>query len=252
MWNFGFSQYVWNKLAAIDECNVTAHPTAPPCLWSNDGSTDQEKWAQRRHIGKVYEIAKTFEAVFGAGSVPSQIRPIYADWPLFPDRYNETLAWANATYGPPSSFLYGMAITGYYGGNPKADNMTFDQIYADYKNDSMTQFPTRQQFVSIANYWGLKLVGYEAGPGWSVGKTDSLANYIIAQRLAPMRDVVTNDILNSWQAAGAQEYNYFALSGYASKYGQWGATESYFNATTPKYCALLDLTGSTLPAGCQW
>jgi hypothetical protein len=86
---------------AVDECNATAHP-GTTCLWNNDGSTDQEVWAQRRHIGKVYEIAQTFAAVFGQDQVPTRIRPIYADWVIYPQRYNETLTWFNATYGPPS------------------------------------------------------------------------------------------------------------------------------------------------------
>jgi hypothetical protein len=251
VWNFGFSQYVWNKLAAIDECNATAHPDVPPCLWNNDGSTDQEVWAQRRHIGKVYEIAQTFQAAFGAGALKDTIRPVYSDWPLFPQRYNETLTWANATYGSPSNWLYGMAITGYFGGNP-TPNMTMEQIYLEYTNSSINQLATRTTFAKIAAYWSIKLLGYEAGPGWSVGKTDSLANYIVAQRMSPMREVVNNDVLNSWQVAGGQEYNYFSLAGYASKYGMWGAAESYFNATTPKYCAILDLTGTPLPPGCQY
>jgi len=60
VWNFGFSQYIWNKLAAIDECNRTTHPAG--CLWNNDGSTDTEAWSRRRHAGKVYELSRTFEA----------------------------------------------------------------------------------------------------------------------------------------------------------------------------------------------
>ena len=118
MWNFGFGQYIWNKLAAIDECNTTVYPAG--CLWNNDGSKDQEVWAQRRHIAKVHAIGQNFAAVFGAGSLNTQIRPVYADWPIFPQRYNATLSWFNATFGWPGDFLYGMAITGYFGGNAKA------------------------------------------------------------------------------------------------------------------------------------
>jgi hypothetical protein len=50
---------------------------------------------------QAYQIGQTFAAVFGQEAMLTQIRPIYADWPLFPDRYNATLAWFNATYGPP-------------------------------------------------------------------------------------------------------------------------------------------------------
>jgi hypothetical protein len=70
--SFGFGQYIWNKLAAIDECNTTVFPTG--CLWNNDGSKDQEVWAQRRHISKVYQIGQNFAQVFGPGSLNTQIR----------------------------------------------------------------------------------------------------------------------------------------------------------------------------------
>lgn len=110
VWNFGFQQYIYNKLAAMDECNSTVRII--PCLWNNDGVNNSETWAQRRHLGKVYEIGQTFLSVFGASAFPTVIRPVYADWTIFPDRYNATLAWANATYGPPATFLYGMAATG--------------------------------------------------------------------------------------------------------------------------------------------
>lgn len=33
------------------------------------------------------------------------IRPIYADWSIYPERYNETLAWFNATYGWPGKWV---------------------------------------------------------------------------------------------------------------------------------------------------
>lgn len=48
-----------------------------PCLHSvpptrTADANDTEKWAQRRHITKAYQIGQTFQAVFGPGSVPSR------------------------------------------------------------------------------------------------------------------------------------------------------------------------------------
>ena len=60
VWNFGFGQYIYNKLAAIDECNTTIYPKG--CIYNNDGSKDEEVWAQRRHITKVYQIGQNFAA----------------------------------------------------------------------------------------------------------------------------------------------------------------------------------------------
>lgn len=78
IWNYGFGQFVYNLLASQDECNATAHPAAPPCLWNNDGVNNPQIWAQRRHIGKVYEISRTFAAVFGDAAIGTTVRPVYA------------------------------------------------------------------------------------------------------------------------------------------------------------------------------
>lgn len=123
-----------------------------------------------------------------------------------------------------------------YGGNAQP-NMTLDAIYADYKNSSAQLLPVRQQMVALAAKWGLKHTSYEAGPGWNVGcvrerstravcrppissrfsTVNSLGNYIIAQRLAPMRDVWKYDVLSSWEVAGGDIYNQFSLFGEASR-----------------------------------
>ena len=226
VWNFGFSQYVWNKLAAIDECNATTHPSG--CLWNNDGVNNSETWAQRRHIGKAYELSRTFASAFGEAAVPGTVRPLYADWPIFPQRYNATLAWFNATYGAPSRFLYGMASTGYFGGSALKTPMTLAAVYEEYRNSTANQAAARAELAAIAAHWGLQLVAYEAGPGWSVGNMNNLGQYIVAQRFAEMRSVTSEDVA-AWAAAGGGAYNHFAMAGLPSRFGQWGHVEHFFN-----------------------
>jgi hypothetical protein len=41
-----------------------------------------ECWAHRRHARRVYEIAQTFEKVFGHGSLNTRVRPVYASWTI--------------------------------------------------------------------------------------------------------------------------------------------------------------------------
>jgi len=78
-------------------------------------------------------------------------------------------------------------------------------------------------------------MSYEGGPGWNVGTMTNLGNYIIAQRHAPMKDVLMNDVAG-WEAAGGNSYNHFTLSGLYSRSGQWGHTEHYFNTTSESAC----------------
>lgn len=244
VWNYGFGQYVYNKLAAVDEVQQGGSPL------NNDNSTDQEAWARRRHLTRVYEIGQYFRQVFGAGS-SNDIRPVYGVWSIFPSDANATLAWFNKTYGFPGNYLYGMAITTYYGSQPFS-NTTVDEMYTLYVNDSDKQLAMRTQFAEIAAAYGLQLVAYEGGPGWNVGTTTGVGTAILAQRFAPMRGVARHDFQTNWQPLpNAVEYNCFSLAGLHSRYGQWGMIEDLKNASTPRYCAVLDLTGSTQLPGCQ-
>jgi hypothetical protein len=131
-------------------------------------------------------------------------------------------------------------------------NETLDDIYMSYMNSSDSQTALREQYVALANQWGLKVTAYEAGPGWNVGNNADLGTVILAQRFYQMRKVVKYDLETSWVPSGAAEYNYFAATGLYSRYGQWGSTEHYFNLTTPKMCGILDLVSppGTLPKGC--
>ena len=137
-----------------------------------------------------------------------------------------------------------MATTGYFGGDAKTLGPTpsLDDIYTNYRNSSDSQYASRSQLATIASFWGLKLVAYESGPGWSVGETTGVGQWILAQRFAPMRDVVKYDVETSWLPAGGDVYNCFSLSGDYSRYGMWGFSEWLQNITTPRYCSLIDMT----------
>ena len=78
----------------------------------------------------------------------------------------------------------------------------------------------------LGDDFGIKVVAYEAGPGWSVGDTKNLQSFILAQRMAPMRQIVVNDVV-SWAAAGPNmaAYNHFSLVGMPSRFGMWGHAE---------------------------
>ena len=142
-----------------------------------------------------------------------------------------------------------MASTGYFGGGAKTPNMTIDDVFASYANSTAQQAPARVELAAVAAHWGLRLVAYEAGPGWSVGDKTNLGTFIIAQRLAPMRAITRGDVA-AWAAAGGDAYNHFSLSGLASRFGMWGHAEHFFNTSTPKWCAVLDATGAPLTPGC--
>ena len=235
-------------MAAGDECNNTRSD----CLWNNDKVDDITQWGARRHMGKVFELAQTFKAVFGAAAFAARVRPVFAWWAIAPQQFNSTLAWANQTYGPLSEWLYGIATTGYFGGSARA-NMSIDDALLEYAIDSAASAELLAPIHAIAAAYGVKVLAYEAGPGWAVGNTQSLGSYIMAHRMAPMRDILRTHV-GVWAGMGPQmdAYNHFALVGKPSQSGMWGHAETFFNQSTPKWCAVLDATGTPLTPECNW
>jgi len=229
VWNYGFSQYIWNKLAAVDEVNKGGSPL------NNDGVTDQEQWARRRHAKCLVQIAKYFENVFGSGSLNNIIHPIYAHWTIFPDQYNATLAWVQKTYGAPSSLFWGLAQTHYYDDSKAGPNASVQQILQVLKQSSEDGITQTKQINQIAKMYNLKQTAYEAGPGARVGSTTDIGNRIEATRNPGITPIVVSDIVDNWWNLGGDLYNYFALAGAYSRFGCWGATDDLNDIHTAKF-----------------
>ena len=239
VWNYGFSQYTWNKLNAVDRVK------------NNDNisiafnSTDQEVWARRNHYLRLMEIGKIFASVFGSTAYNRKFFLIFAEWTNFPQHYDSTLNWAYTVFGiHPNKYLYGIAQTHYFSDSEAASNANVQQILTAIKNSSDNAYVNTLAIGEVASIWGLKLAAYEAGPGMKVGDTTNIGNRIEAQRSSQIKQIVVNDILKNWFGLPrpGDIYNYFSLSGAYSRYGCWGATDDLSNLDTPKYQAILEIT----------
>jgi hypothetical protein len=235
VWNFGFSQYVWDKLAAIDEVKIGGS------VLSRDGSVDQEQWQRRRHAKRLYEIAKIFESVFGSGSLNTRIRPIYSSWAIQPGWYDEVLSWMSANYGPPSQYFYALATTAYFNDHLASHTASPADVLSAMRSDSDAGVGFTTQLRQTANRFGLKLAAYEAGPDNGGGDATNVGNRILANRLPAMRELVLHGFRDNFFGQGGDLATYFALSSSASRYGSWGATEDLSILSTPKYLAIKDL-----------
>lgn len=236
VWNSSFSQYTWNRLAAIDEVGQGGSPL------NNDGDTVQLDWAYRRHAKRLYEIAKIFEAVFGSGSLNTTIRPVYAWWNLQEGTNStgaKTLAWMNATYGPPSNYFYAMAQGSYFSDTSPSTTATIPDVLANMLASSNASVTKTQQNKATANLYGLKLFAYEGGP--DNRNTSNVGIQIEANRDAGMGPLVEHHIVDNWFGQGGDMFGYFSLAGYYSRNGDWGATEDYRILTTPKYQAIMNV-----------
>jgi hypothetical protein len=237
VWNFGFSQYTWNKLAAQDEVAQGGS------LLNQDGVTDPETWARRRHAKRLYESAKIFEAVYGAGSLGKTILPVYAHWTVFPDQFIETLTWMSNTYGAPKNYFWGLAQTHYFNDQAAAPNASVAEVLGAMRTDSDNSKDVATRLHAIAENFGLQHLAYEAGPDNGGGSTTNIGNRIMANRASGMKALIEHHVRNNWFALGGGLYNYFSVSGAYSRYGCWGLTDDLANLNTEKFKAIYALTG---------
>lgn len=241
VWNFGFPQYIYNKLAAIDEVKRGNSPL------NNDGNTEDETWTHRRHAKRLHDIAEKFKSVFGAQAMMTRIRPIYASWLISPDpHFKDVLKWAEATYGPPKNYFYGMAGAAYYNAEKASNTASPDEILAVMRKSSDDNAIFHKQLKAIADSYGLKYTQYEIGPDNGGGKTENVANRIRANRVPGMKALVLYDAAR-WFALGGDMYMYFAAPGAYSRYGCWGLSEDIRQLNTPKWQAIYELTGGAAP-----
>jgi fibronectin type 3 domain-containing protein len=238
VWNFSFSQYTWNKLAGVDEVGIGGSPL------NNDGNTNQDTWAHRRHGKRLREIAKIFEAVYGAGSLNTTIRPVYASWVInAQSHYTDVLNWMNTTYGAPNTYFYAIAGTSYFGETPTAGESVATILSRMSGTGSLS---LTQQLKAVATTWGVKYYAYEAGPDNGGGSTVNIGNRILANRDPGMTNCILNDVRTNFFGQGHGDlYNYFTLSSAFSRYGCWGASDDITQRSGPKWQAIYNLTGYT-------
>ena len=238
VWNFGFPQYTYNKLAAMDE---VARGNSP---LNNDGSSDSEAWAHRRHAMRLVRIGQIFRQVFGEQGASGRVRPIYASWLISPDaHFADVLAWVERTYGPPKNLFYGVASAAYYNADKAPPAATADQIVAAMRACSDDNLKARQAIQQIAARYGLKHCQYEVGPDTGGGKTENVANRILATRSPGMKALILHDAQDNWFARGGDLYMYFSHCCSYSRYGCWGLSEDITDRNTPKWQAIYALTG---------
>lgn len=241
VWNFGFPQYIYNKLAAIDEVKKGGSAL------NADGSTAEEAWAHRRHAKRLVEIARAFREAFAGQE--GRIRPIYASWAISPEpHFERVLAWVKATYGDPKGLFYGVADASYYNVGKAAKGASPEQLVAAMRASADANLENREKIRAIADRYGLKHCQYEIGPDVGGGDPTNVANRIRANRLPAMEGLLLHDALDNWFDRGGDMYMYFAHISPASRFGCWGLGEDVDRLDTPKWRAIYKLTGTAPPS----
>ena len=240
LWHFGYPQGAWNYQAAIDEV------ASGDSNLNYDGSTDREIWRERRIAKRTLEIAQIFAKAFAGDA--SRIRPVINDANIFTPE--NMLQYVNDMYGPPSQYLYGVAITTYYG---SADKTSVDAIIAGEQAASDRNVPGYILNRGIATYWGLHLLAYEGGqeeegdPRAPAPLDPYLVNQFAAARDPRMAEVEFHDLMDNWYPSGGELYMQFSHVRRLSTYGMWGVTEDLTDLSGGKWNGMVQVMESPLP-----
>jgi hypothetical protein len=238
VWNFGFGQYTYNKLAAEDEVGRGGS------VLNNDGSTDREQWARRRHAKHTRDIGQIFQSEFGAGTLNTKLFPVMSWWTIQPGQYEDMLQWLNNTYGAPRNYLWAIAGASYFNCGSVCTSGTVDQLIAALRQSSDGARSDRQAHSNTATRWGIKHFMYEGGPDSGGGDPTNVANRIRAHRDPRMKDLILNDIDANWFPLGGDLFMYFTLTSAYSRYGMWGITDDVTNMDrNSKNAAIKQLLG---------
>ncbi len=189
---------------------------------------------RENHARRTVELAQVFETVFGAGSLNNRIRVVLCSHqPMLKWWVEPMLQYINATYGPPSDFIYAIGCQTYFSGGSNIGE-SVAQILEDCHNSITSQINDtgineagRVQWIAKANDWNLPggYVSYEGGPAHGGGSTDNVANRILAERSQGMCEEMRYNLDDAFIQIGGTLAMQFTLTSSYNRYGSWGLTD---------------------------
>ncbi len=210
------------------------------------------------------QAARTFEDVFGAGSLTSRVRPVLAWWAAMRMDVNNMLNYINNTYGTVGDIIYAVAPATYFSIGSDMENETSaseHRIVMKMFDDIKGQISSRTQWVILANNWSLKggLICYEGGPhtpSANYSSAPNLATKITMHRTEHMPAQMLYNMREAYLELGATLYMQFTLSSGYNRYGCWGITDDLASPDRNyKFRVIRELCGDVatpLPPGRFW
>ncbi|MBK6622434.1 MAG: hypothetical protein IPG32_16750 [Saprospirales bacterium] len=189
----------------------------------------------QNHARRTVELAQIFEDVFGSGSLNNRIRVVLCSHqPMLKWWVEPMLQYVNATFGPPSDFIYAIGSQTYFSGGHEAGE-SVDKILDDCHESIIGQIDEtggvneagRIQWIEKAMDWNLPggYVSYEGGPDHGGGSTENIANRILAERSEGMCEEMRFNLDDAFLQVGATLAMQFTLTSGYNRYGCWGLTD---------------------------
>ncbi len=260
MWNFGFTQ--------IEYAEEQGEALWPNALTTIDPSTGSDYSAYSIGLNwyamRVAQMCDIWKSVWGADA--NRVVCVMGSQAAGPSISSEELActlWSEA----PCATNHGisaLAIAPYFGYDVPNSWTTqpdggLGDLFTEISSGGLAPggYPGGMiaQAVSwiapqktIANSYGLQLVGYESGPSLVNQNDAALTTLYEAANRDPRMGTAVATYVQDLQAAGMNFFNYYNDIGGYSRYGSWGSMETLFSTSTPKYNALVNFVNTTPPS----
>ena len=246
LWNYMFVQATRNLNAAVDEVNSGADKTL-----AYEGGTNKWYWAIYRTVHQTVRVSELFRAVYGDAMINTTIRPVFATQWVQPYLLEAGLHYLATNFGPPSRYIYAVAGAPYMG---VKTNYTDVDSYFVNQTVGLNQVLWQQMgvptyagnypqyssvsFKNLADYYHLKSVTYEGGPG--VFNSDA----IVETSLSDLRtEQMVEGQLADFFGCGNDLFMYYSSSTPAGD--PWGAYED-LTVPTQKSKGLLKVANTPL------
>jgi hypothetical protein len=281
LWNTQFMQESENRKAAIAEAGGgdTTLTRGVQCTEAQfnveKGNPCNPYWAGYYRAGKrIVRIGHIFAGEFGAGSLNTRVRPIYATQWANPAIAEQVLKNVAMRDGPPSSLLYAIAVAPYIS-LPRhligSETLTVDQILAalsaSMEDKHLPHFAagryvagafqpgvsydggnwTQSTHKALADYWGLRMVAYEAGV--DLGQSPASGEMKFKANVDPRMGELLHRQLAAWYACGNGPLVYYSLVSHYGRHGYWGLTNDPADLDTPKFRAARAIAAGTATPG---
>ena len=236
VWNYQFDQAQFNLAQA------KAEVYGGTSNLNNDNTMNTGLWAYRRHARRTKEVGEIFADAFGPGSLNTRVRPVLGAQASNSDTVRQPLPWLEKTYGPPSNYLYAVAIAPYFGadGRDAGPGVTPDDVLDGMASSIKKRNGRHPMYHGLAARYGLRSFAYEGGTG-TEGE-ENLDIKVQALFDSRMRQV-TKDYLAGWYGTGGDLFEWFMAgpTNWTSQFGTWGLTNAVDNFDSPKLQGTIDV-----------
>lgn len=246
LWNGGFSQFHKNEDLAVAE--VTAGGTTLNKPLDNGTPSDTLDWAFRRVAKRGMEVGNIVRDVFGETTALGRVRPILAWQFAVPHALRfQMLSFITKHHGNPDKFFYALASAPYISGtnaeiealhnnsNSTPQNYV-DQLksdaerqYAENFNGTGTGQKLFDHWITVAKFYGLKHVLYEAGQHLNDPNQNRNVGKFSAANLDPQMESIFYNYYKNFQKTSPDGFalQYMAGSDRYTKYGCWTLNEDW-------------------------